>query len=160
LRRAVLEPDRGTVITQLATLAEVRARSMAQRTLAFTLFGVFAMIALLLAAAGLFGALAGAVAERLREFGLRSALGATPGDVVRLVLGQGLGLTATGAAIGLVAVLAGAGTIRALLFGIGTRDIVTLLGVTLVVAAAAALASVVPAWRAMRVDPIAALRAE
>ena len=160
LRRAVLEPDRGTVITRLATLAEVRARSTAQRTLAFTLFGVFATIALLLAAAGLFGALAGAVAERFREIGLRSALGATPGDIVRLVLRQGLGLTAAGAAIGLAAVLAGAGAIRALLFGVGTRDIVTFLGVTLAVAAAAALASVVPAWRAVRVDPIAALRAD
>lgn len=160
LRRAVLEPDRGTVITRLATLAEVRGRSMAQRTLAFTLFGVFAAIALLLAAAGLFGALAGAVAERLREFGLRSALGATPGDIVRLVLGQGLGLTAIGGTIGLAAVLAGAGAIRALLFGVGTRDIVTLVGVSVVVAAAAALASVVPAWRAMRVDPIVTLRAE
>jgi putative ABC transport system permease protein len=160
LRRAVLEPDRGTVITRLATLAEVRARSTAQRTLAFALFGVFAVIALLLAAAGLFGALAGAVAERFREIGLRSALGATPGDIVRLVLRQGLGLTAAGAAIGLVVVLAGAGAIRALLFGVGTRDIVTFLGVTLAVAAVAAVASVVPAYRAVRVDPIAALRAD
>ncbi|HXJ30974.1 MAG TPA: ABC transporter permease [Gemmatimonadales bacterium] len=160
LRRAVLEPDRGTVITRLATLAEVRARSTAQRSLAFALFGVFAVIALLLAAAGLFGALAGAVAERFREIGLRSALGATPRDIVRLVLRQGLGLTAAGAAIGLVAVLAGAGAIRALLFGVGTRDIVTFLGVTLAVTAVAALASLVPAWRAVRVDPIAALRAD
>jgi ABC-type antimicrobial peptide transport system permease subunit len=160
LRRAVLEPDHGTVITRLATLAEVRTRSTAQRTLAFTLFGVFAGVALLLAAAGLFGALAGVVAERFREIGLRSALGATPGDIVRLVLRQGLGLTAAGAAIGLVAVLAGAGAIRALLFGVGTRDIVTFLGVTLAVAAVAALASLVPAWRAVRVDPIVALRAE
>lgn len=160
LRRAVLEPDRGTVITRLATLAEVRARSTAPRMLAFTLFGVFAGVALLLAAAGLFGALAGAVAERFREIGLRSALGATPGDIVRLVLRQGLGLTAAGAAIGLAAVLGGAGAIRALLFGVGTRDIVTFLGVTLAVAAVAMLASVVPAWRAVRVDPIAALRAD
>ncbi len=160
LRRAVLEPDRGTVITRLATLAEVRARSTAQRALAFTLFGVFAGVALLLAAAGLFGALAGAVAERFREIGLRSALGATPRDIVQLVLRQGLGLTAAGAAIGLAVVLAGAGAIRTLLFGVGTRDIVTFLGVTLAVAAVAALASVVPAWRAVRVDPIAALRAD
>ncbi|HKE89766.1 MAG TPA: ADOP family duplicated permease [Gemmatimonadales bacterium] len=160
LRRAVLEPDRGTAVTRLATLAEVRARSTAQRTLALALFAVFAAIALLLAAAGLFGALAGAVAERFREIGLRSALGATPGDIVRLVLNQGIGLTALGLGIGLVVVLAGAGTLRALLFGIGTRDIVTLAGVTVVIAAAAALASLVPAWRAVRVDPVTALRAE
>ncbi|HEY6222507.1 MAG TPA: ABC transporter permease, partial [Gemmatimonadales bacterium] len=160
LRRAVLEPDRGTVVTRLATLAEVRARSMAQRTLALTLFAVFAAVAVLLAAAGLFGALAGAVAERFREIGLRSALGATPGDIVRLVLNQGIGLTAAGLGIGLVIVLASAGTLRALLFGVGTRDIVTLAGVTVVIAGAAALASLVPAWRAVRVDPIAALRAD
>ncbi|HEY2804686.1 MAG TPA: ABC transporter permease [Gemmatimonadales bacterium] len=160
LRRAVLSPDPGTVITRLATMADVRSQSTAQRSLALTLFGCFAAIALLLAAAGLFGALAGAVAERGREIGLRTALGASPSDIINLVLRSGLGLAAAGVGLGLMITLAGAGTIRAMLFGVGSADLLTFAGAVIVMGIAAALASIIPAWRALRVDPIAALRSD
>lgn len=160
LRRAVLEPDRETVVTRLSTMADVRARSTAQRSLVLELFGVFGGLALFLATAGLFGVLAGAVAERRREFGLRSALGATPRDIVGLVVRQGVILAGGGVVTGLAVALAGAGAIQALLFGIGSRDLLTIAGVAAVVGTAAIGASLVPAWRAVRVDPVAALRAD
>ena len=141
-------------------MSDVRSQSTAQRSLSLTLFGAFAAIALLLAAAGVFGALAGAVAERMREIGLRVALGATPRDIVSLVVGSGLGLTGGGVAIGLAGALATARVIRAILFGVGPTDLVTLLGVTLLVGLAAVAASLVPAWRAVRIDPITVLRSE
>jgi putative ABC transport system permease protein len=160
LRRAVLEPDPQAVVTRLATMADVRAQSTAQRSLVLTLFAVFATVALLLAAAGLFGALAGVVVERRREIGLRSALGATPRDIVEMVARQGLVLTGGGVVMGLITTLAGAGIIRAMLFGVGPRDFMTIVGVAFVIGFAAVAASVVPAWRALRVDPIATLRAD
>ena len=160
LRQAVLEPDPQTVITRLSTMADVRALSTAQRSLVLTLFTVFAVVALLLAGAGLFGALAGAVVERRREIGLRSALGATPRDIVELVARQGLVLTGGGAAIGLIVALVSAGTIRALLFGVGPRDWMTIVSVAIVIGLVSVASSVVPAWRALRVDPIATLRAD
>jgi putative ABC transport system permease protein len=160
LHQAVLAPDPGAVVTQVATMSDVRSQSTAQRSLSLTLFGAFAAIALLLAAAGVFGALAGAVAERMREIGLRVALGATPRDIVRLVVASGFGLTGGGVAIGLAGALATARLIRAILFGVGPTDLVTLLGVTLLVGLAAIAASLVPAWRAVRIDPITVLRSE
>lgn len=160
LRRAVLEPDQETVITRLSTMADVRARSTAQRSLVLELFGVFAGIALFLATAGLFGVLANAVGERRREFGLRCALGATPRDIVELVLRQGVILAGGGVVAGVTVALAGAGAIQALLFGIGSRDLLTIAGVAAVVGTAAVGASLIPAWRAVRVDPVAALRAD
>jgi putative ABC transport system permease protein len=160
LRRAVLEPDRETVITRLATMSDVRGRSTAQRSLVLALFAVFAAVALLLATAGLFGALAGAVAERRREIGLRSALGATPRDIVALVIRQGAIMAGGGAVVGMAVALAGAGMIRAMLFGVGSGDLVTIAGVATVIGTAAIGASVVPAWRAVRMDPVAALRAD
>ena len=160
LRRAVVQPDAGTVVTRLSTMADVRAKSTAQRALALTLFSVFAAISLLLAAAGIFGALAGAVAERRREIGLRTALGATPAAIIRLVLGQGLGLAGAGALIGLTGSFVGSRAIEDLLFGVGTHDAPTIVAVSAAVGLAAVLASAIPAWRALRVDPITALRAD
>lgn len=160
LRRALLTPDPSAVVTRLTTMAEVRARSTAQRTLALSLFSVFALIALLLAVAGIFGALAGTVAERRREIGLRSALGATPSGIIGLVLRQGMLLAGGGVAIGLAGAFAGGRAIEAMLFGVGSNDIVTIGGVTLLIGVAAVAASVIPAWRAVRVDPITALRAD
>ena len=160
LRRAALVPDPGAVVTRLSTMDDVLAKSTAQRTLALTLFAVFAAIALFLAAAGIFGALAGAVAERRREIGLRSALGATPINIIGGVLRQGLILAGLGCAIGVAGSLVGSQLIEALLYKGGSRDVVNILGVSLLVALAAVAASVVPAWRATRVDPITALRSD
>jgi predicted permease len=158
LRHAALVPDPQGVITQAVTMDDVRSRSAAQRSLALGLFALFAGVALLLATTGVFGALAGAVAERRREIGLRIALGATPRDILVLVLREGLVLAASGAAIGVLVTAAGATTIRSMLFGVGVVDPATIGSVGVVVAAAAMAASLLPVWRAVVIDPSDALR--
>jgi putative ABC transport system permease protein len=160
LRRAALGPDPLAVVTRLGTMADVRATSTSQRRLALTLFTAFAAIALLLATAGIVGALAGMVAERRREIGLRSALGATPGGIARLVLGRGLLLAGAGAVAGVAGALAGARLIAGMLYGINPRDASTLFGVAAAACLVGVLSGVVPAWRAVRVDPMTALRAD
>jgi len=160
LRQAALAPDPETVITRLSTMTEVREHSVSQRVLVLGLFAAFAAVALLLAAAGLFGSLAGAVTERRREIGVRSALGASRRDIIGLVARQGFALAGTGTALGLVVTLAGAGAIRSLLFGVGTRDVLTIGAAAAVIGVTGILAGAVPAWRALRVDPMTVLRAD
>jgi ABC-type antimicrobial peptide transport system permease subunit len=136
------------------------ANSMWQRRLAGGLLGSFAVLALLLAAVGLYGVLSQLVAQRTRDLGVRIALGASRRDVLGLVLQQGMRLAIAGAAIGLVAAAIVARGMRAVLYEISPHDPLTLLAVTVTLIAIAALACYVPARRAMRVDPIVALRAE
>src|SRR6188508_1668080 len=124
------------------------------------LFEAFAAAALLLAAAGVYGVLAGSVAERTREIGVRAALGASHRNIFALVLKQGLGLTGLGVAIGLAGAVAASQAIGAMLFGVSRFDPVTYAGVTALLVSATAVACGVPAWRAMRVDPAATLRSE
>ncbi|HVE68293.1 MAG TPA: FtsX-like permease family protein, partial [Solirubrobacteraceae bacterium] len=116
--------------------------------------------ALVLSAAGIFGVLAGRVAERTREIGVRSAVGATPARIVRLVVGQGVRLAAIGLAIGAVGTLALGRLLAGLLFEVTPNDPWTLAAVVAALAAVAAAACVIPAQRAVRVDPAVALRAE
>jgi predicted lysophospholipase L1 biosynthesis ABC-type transport system permease subunit len=158
LRQAALVPDPQGVVTQVATLGGIRSQSAAQRGVALELFALFAGVALLLATSGVFGALAGAVAERRREIGLRSALGATPRNILALVLRNGLAFAAAGAAIGVLVTTAGASTLRAMLFGVSIVDPVTIVSVGVVVFVAAVGASLLPAWRAIRIDPSDALK--
>jgi ABC-type antimicrobial peptide transport system permease subunit len=113
-----------------------------------------------LAAAGIYGVLSGSVAERTREIGVRTALGASRATIVALVLRQGLTLTALGVAIGVAGAVAATQALVAMLFGVSPLDPVTYLGVIALLAAVALLACSVPAWRAARVDPASALRAE
>ena len=122
--------------------------------------GAFATAALFLAALGLYGVLAQSVAARRREVGIRMAVGARPSDVLRLVLGRGAWLTAAGAALGLAASAAASRALAALLFGVSPHDTLTLAGAVALVSAGALLASVLPARRALRVDPVVALRDE
>jgi predicted permease len=136
------------------------ANSMWQRRLAGWLLGAFAMLALLLAAVGLYGVLSQLVAQRTRDLGVRIALGASPGDILRLVLQQGLQLAALGAVIGVVAAAIAASGIASVLYGVSPHDPLTMTAVTVLLLGIAALACYVPARRAMRVDPIVALRAE
>jgi putative ABC transport system permease protein len=142
------------------TFAQVFASSLASRRFNLMLVGAFAAAALLLAAAGIYGVMAYSVARRTRELGVRIALGATAGDVLRLVLGQGLGTTAIGVAIGVAGSLALTGMIRSLLFGVSAFDPLTLAAVTLLLAAVSLFACWIPARRATRVDPLEALRYE
>jgi ABC-type antimicrobial peptide transport system permease subunit len=139
---------------------ELLAASAAERRFALTVFESFALAALVLAAAGIYGVLAGSVAERTREIGVRSALGATRGRIVGLVLRQGLRLTGLGVALGAAVAVAAARAIAAMLFGISPLDPLTYLGVAALLAAVSAAACAVPAWRAARVDPAETLRAE
>jgi putative ABC transport system permease protein len=160
VRRVVTSIDPTQPIAHLATMDQVIATSTAQRQLALTLFAAFGIAAVLLAAFGIYGVLAGSVAERTPEIGLRTALGATPGDIIAMVLRQGARLAALGVVLGLAGALALTRFLRTLLFGIAPSDPATLGGVVVVLVAVAIAACLVPARRAVRVDPITALRAE
>ena len=147
-------------IGRVATMEEIVATSEAERRFALTVFAVFAAAALVLAALGLYGVIAGAVAERTREIGLRSALGATSAQILALVLRQGLTLAALGVALGLVGAAAATRGLESLLYGVTSLDPLTYAGVILLLAAVAGAACWLPAARAARVDPTVALRAE
>ena len=118
------------------------------------------MAALLLSVAGIYGVLAGNVAERTREIGLRAALGATPGRILGLVVGQGIRLAVIGLGLGVAGALALTRSLRAMLFGIGPYDPVTLVAATAVLLVTTLAACLVPAVRAVRVDPSQAFRSD
>ena len=157
VRQAIWSVDPNQPIVRVATMDELLAASAAERRFALIVFEAFALAALILAAAGIYGVLAGRVAERTREIGLRSALGATRAGIVALVVRQGMALTGLGIAIGLVAALGATRAIAAMLFGLSRLDPITYLGVIALLGAAAMVACGVPAWRAARIDPAKAL---
>jgi len=124
------------------------------------LLTTFGGLALLLASIGLYGVASYSVASRTREIGVRMALGARRVDVIRLIVGQGLRLTVTGMAIGLAGALAVTRVLSSVLYGIGATDPISFFAVAIVLMMVASVASYVPARRAMRVDPMEALRTE
>jgi putative ABC transport system permease protein len=160
VREAVWGIDADVPISEMVPLEEVVARSMARHRSVTVLLAVFAGIALLLGAVGIYGVMAYAVAHRRHELGIRLALGARPGQVLRLVLGQGMILAALGLAVGLPLSAAAARLLESLLFGVAPGDPFTLGGVALLLAVVALLASYHPARRALEVDPVQALRSE
>jgi putative ABC transport system permease protein len=160
VREAIWAVDKDQPIVRVAAMEDLVAASAAQRRFALVVFEVFAVSALLLAAAGMFGVLSGSVAERTREMGLRAAMGATRVRIIALVVRQGLALTGMGIAIGVAVATGTTRTITSLLFGLSPLDTVTYLGVIGLLVAVALSACGVPAWRAARVDPASALRAE
>jgi putative ABC transport system permease protein len=123
-----------------------------------TLVSLFGAVALLLAVIGLYGVMTHAATQRTPEIGIRLAMGAQPASIVSLLLGQGLRLLGIGAAIGLTGALMGTRYIEAQLFGVTATDPMTFMSGSVVLAIAGLTASVIPALRAMRVDPVAALR--
>ena len=135
-------------------------RSYWQQAFYGRIFGAFAVIALVLAAVGLYGVISYAVSQRTQEIGVRVALGAQRGDVTRLIVGQGAALGGVGIVIGLAGALLVTRTLRTLLFGISPLDVASFAGVALALAAIALVASWIPARRAARVDPMEALRYE
>ena len=160
LSTVVRELDPALPVFGLRTLDDnLRASSVPQR-LAGTLLVVFGALASLLAAIGLYGVLAYAVGQRTREIGLRVALGGRPADIVRLVVRQGLGLTAVGLVLGGAAALSAARGLGALLIGVSPRDPLTFAIVLSLLAATGLLACAVPARRATRIDPALALRSQ
>jgi len=160
VRRAVQSIDPSLPLFRVATMEEVIAESLAARRLNLWLLGIFAAIALVLSAAGLYGVIAYLVAQRKREIGIRIALGAQTREVVGLVMRQGGGLTAAGIALGLLGALAFTRALASLLDGVSARDLLTFSGVAALLAAVALLATWIPARRAARVDPMLAIRNE
>jgi putative ABC transport system permease protein len=124
------------------------------------LFAIFALTALLLAAIGLYGVMAYAVSQRTQAIGIRLALGATPRDILRLVIGEGLVVTLVGIGIGVAGAIALTRYLQTLLFGVTPRDPVTFIAIAALLLITALAACYVPARRAMRLDPAVALREE
>ena len=139
-------------------MQRLRSAMTAREQFNLLLVGLFALLALILSAVGLYGVTAYAVTQRTRELGIRLALGAQPGDVLRIVLGHGARLVLAGLVIGTLASLALTRLMTTLLFGIGTRDPITFAGVSVLLAIVSLLACYIPARRAMRVDAAVALR--
>jgi putative ABC transport system permease protein len=160
IRNTVWSVDKDQPIVHVGMMDALLAKSAAERRFALVLFELFALAALILAAAGIYGVLSGSVAERTREIGVRAALGAKRVNILTLILRQGLTLTGLGVAIGLAGAVVASQAIASMLFDITRFDLVTYLGVTALLAIVSVLACAVPAWRAARVDPAITLRAE
>jgi len=160
VRREVARLDAGMPVHSVRTMDEVASGTLAQRRFTLFLTGLFAALALLLAAVGLYGVMSYLVAQRTREVGIRMALGAQPGDVVRLMLGQGLLLALAGVGLGVAGALAISRMLAGMLFGISATDWLTFAAVALTLTCVALAATYVPARRAARVDPLVALRYE
>ncbi len=160
IRQMVRRLDEDLPIAGARPMAEAMAFSLVPARVAATVLGICGAAALLLAATGIFGVVAYAVSRQRREFGIRLALGAQRGDILRLVVGKGMLLAVTGTGIGLAAAAALAQLLKSMLYGIGPFDAQTFTSVAALLAGVALLACYVPARRAMRVDPAVALRYE
>ena len=160
LERAFADVDPNLAVFQVRTLEDHVASSFFAQRIAALLLAVFGGLALFLAALGLYGLLSYAVSQRRAELGLRTALGATPGDLLRLVSGQGLALVGLGCAIGIAAAFAAARALSSLLLGVSASDPAAYAGVAVVLFAVGGVACAIPARRAMRTDPLQALRNE
>jgi len=160
VREELAALDRDLPPGRFRTLDEVAAGSLDQQRFLLRLLAGFALLALALAAVGVYGVMSYTVVERIPEVGVRLAVGASPGDIVRLILKEGSRLGLAGVAIGLVLALAGAGALRTLLFDVAPRDPVSLAAVAVLLLLATLAAAWLPARRASRTDPLKALRAE
>jgi len=160
VRQAILEIDRDQPIYGVRTMEQVLSESVASRRLSMTLFSLLAGLALLLATVGIYGVIAYTVSSRTHEIGVRVALGAQSGDVLRLILKQGLVLVLSGVAVGLLAAFLLSRVLASLLFEVSATDPATFVVVPLLLVAVALLACYIPARRATKVDPMVALRYE
>jgi len=160
VRSTIWSLDKDQPIVRVATLESLVAQSEAHRRFALILFEAFALVALVMAATGLYGVLSGSLTERTREIGVRTALGASRGNIVSLVVRQGMTLSVLGVGIGIAGAMAASRALITLLFGISHLDAATYAGVIALLLLVSAVASWVPAWRAAQVDPAITLRAE
>jgi len=160
VRPALAEVEPNQPLYNLMTMEQRLANTTTSRRLNTALLGSFAAVALLLAVVGIYGVMSYAVTQRTREIGMRVALGAQPGHVMRFVMGQGMRVVLIGAGIGLVGALTLTRVLRSLLFEVRTTDPATFVCVTLLLSAVALLACYLPARRAAKTDPMVALRCE
>ena len=160
VRKAVRETDRTAVVYGITTMDELIARQTARSRFTGWLMAIFAGAALLLAMIGIYGVMSYAVSRRTQEIGIRVALGAARPDVLRLVVGRGMGLIAIGLALGAAAAVALTRLIATLLYGVTSTDLLSFAAAALLLAAVALVACLVPASRAARIHPAVALRNE
>jgi putative ABC transport system permease protein len=159
IRKAIWSVDKDQPIVRVATMDTLLATSQAERHFALILFEAFGIVALALAAVGIYGVVSGSVTERMREIGVRAALGASRRDILALILRQGMTLTGIGVVIGLGGAVAASQAIISMLYGISRFDPITYCGVIALLASVSGIACWVPAWRAAKVDPSITFRA-
>jgi putative ABC transport system permease protein len=160
VRELIAAIDRAVLVAQVQTMDDVAAGATAKPRFTLVLLGTFAVVALLLAAVGIYGVISYAVSRRTQEIGVRMALGATRANVAGLIIGQGMRVVGVGVAAGLAGAFALTRLMTAMLYGVRATDPLTYLGVAVLLAAVALVASYIPARRATRIDPLVAMRAE
>jgi putative ABC transport system permease protein len=160
VRQTIWDIDKDQPVSNIRTMDQIASESTARQRFSMLLFSIFASVALLLAAVGIYGVMSYSVAQRRGEFGIRMALGAQKRDVLKLTIGKGLKLVLLGVVFGLAGAFALTRLMKSLLFGVGATDAPTFAAISLVLVGVALLASYIPARRATKVDPIEALRYE
>lgn len=160
LQARIWEMDRDILLTQVRTMEDIVVGSISDTRSVTTMLGLFALVAIVLAALGLYGVLAFFVSRRTHEIGIRVALGATAAQVLRLVVARGLALAAAGAALGVLGSIWAVRAVRAMLFETNVTDPGAVAGVTGFFLLVSLAACALPAWRALRVDPAEAFRAD
>ena len=158
VRAAVHDVDPRLAVSRPQRLTDIFDQSIAGQRMMATLVGAFGALGLLLAAVGVYGIMEHVATQRRGEIGIRLALGAAPGSIFSLILGEGLRLVGIGTAIGLTAAFATTRYIQTLLFGVDPIDAATFIAMSVVLTATATVACLIPARRAMRVDPVVAFR--
>jgi predicted lysophospholipase L1 biosynthesis ABC-type transport system permease subunit len=160
LRVEVAALDSNLPLYQVATLPDVIRQGVSGLRIPALVLGLFGPLALILAAVGIYGVMSYSVALQIKEIGVRMALGASRGGVLRMIVGNGLRLAGMGIAIGILGALGATRGVRGMLFGLSSMDPLTYIGVTAMLLLVASIACWVPAWRASRTDPMVALRYE
>jgi len=160
VKNAIWSIDPNQPIVRVMTMDRMIFTSEAERRFVLILFAAFGSVALTLAAIGIYGVLSGSVNERMREIGVRAALGASRQAILRLIVADGLYLAGVGIALGLAGAFGSTRVMQSLLFGISRLDPYTYIGVILLLGTVATIACAAPAWRASRVEPSITLRAE
>jgi ABC-type antimicrobial peptide transport system permease subunit len=160
IRALVARMDRDVPVYEIQTMEQMAVAALGRRRFVLLLLGFFALIALGLSAIGLYGVMTELVARRVKEIGIRIAVGASPGEIMRLVLSLGLRLSLAGVALGSAAAVAASYLVASQLYGVGTHDPATFSTVIAVLGVTSVIATLIPTLGAIRVDPVRALRNE